>query len=1402
VNVEPWKQANAIYVELMNLTVSDALNRLSQIEIDDEIKSLVLTLISTGSESSQYFNQHVAANFNFETPFQEIHQSIYKVGDEIGGYELQTELGVGGMAKVYQAKKTDSESQKPVAIKLFNYPSLSTVMLDRFAVEQQVLSNLSHANIVNMHHSGSTEEGIPYMVMELIEGGTDIDEYAQSRQVPLRQKIKWVVDAAKAIAYAHNNLIIHRDIKPSNILIDKHQQLKVVDFGIAKSLSKVDEPQKTTIMALTPSFAAPEQINSGLISVTTDVFSLAAVCLDLLIDGSPLPADRLLKSCAKDEVHITQTLRQGVNDQDLRNILNQALQQNPQKRYRNMDAFADDLCAWLDERPVQATPDSWWYRITKFANRRRALFFVLMILMLTVGLSIVLLTWQYQQTLEEVKKTTQVKNFMLDVFEVTHPDVSQGQALSAVDLLRKARINIDKTAQNQPELKAELLLAIGTAFFQVGDWEEAKNTLTEAYALLSDDQEIVIAYAEVLVALKQSEAVNLLLEKHPNMLRTANKKSAQLMRLLAGVDILNDNYQSAKDQLVEAQVIDSKKKNHVSAVKTSIEQANLALLQSEFKLGIEQAQLAIEKYAPEFPPTDSGILRLNNALSVLYTKIGEFEQSQAILEDMLVLQKQHLGDQHPDLVQSMIHLSESYYSQGKLDQAKDISTQAHDLAVKKFGEVHPKLIETLNALATVVFVQGDYKQALILMEEAIGISVDSLGEAHIETSKLQRNYATALGALRRNEEAKGVLLSVLQQQQQTLGESHTDTLYTQISTVRVLSALGEHQQAIRYAEAARDVFEAEPERLGPIKSNTMYALGFAYFEAEQYELAIETFKTIDNENIEATQTANYMVLTKTLARSYLAIKQYENALIYAQKSIALSEQLIGAEHVRTIKAQLLLAEILVLNKRQNQAQRLLNELNISVGAIEHPDREDMLSRIDELLQQNIKLFFVVITWVIMMLFSYDFMAMQLNQKNVEKQQSIGAGSYHFKANNLKLEDVVDSFDQHWISFGEGILATNVNPEISIELGDFTVMPSIHQSLQLSLNIDKVLDGYFRVEFSNQKTFSFYHSSKLSNHQLKAPLDLSKLTWTSSYPKKAESKRQQVNWSEMESLDALVIRFYGVGLNELVLTDVMVEQSKQSKLAKQKAMCNQAIKLLCFVTNRMRFNDNQIQSTQDVVATEHQVITTFAPWVWLLAAWLTSIFILKICAVQNAYAYILISVIFLAVLTVHQYWIIDHANYFRWPLIFCFMALLWFKRTCLVPPKNRAKGLLVGTSVAALAMLVFNGKADFLVYLPAYLLWALVQQALLGPVFSDHLQKQFKAPEWLTACFVGVLFSIIHAPNHMLMLATLVAGVTWSLAWLKYKNIYANALSHALLALILYQVMPEAWLGSARIGIFF
>ena len=164
------------------------------------------------------------------------------------------------------------------------------------------------------------------------------------------------------------------------------------------------------------------------------------------------------------------------------------------------------------------------------------------------------------------------------------------------------------------------------------------------------------------------------------------------------------------------------------------------------------------------------------------------------------------------------------------------------------------------------------------------------------------------------------------------------------------------------------------------------------------------------------------------------------------------------------------------------------------------------------------------------------------------------------------------------------------------------------------------------------------------------------------------------------------------------------------------------------------------------------------------------------------------------------------NFLRWPLLALFIMLLWHYKQYLKVPKNAAKPVwLISILLSVVLMLGFNKgqiEFDFLADMPLYLVWAWLQQLLLGPLLSRLMMRQLNVSEWVVACIVGMLFSIIHAPNHVLMLVTLFGGVGWSYAWLKYENLYANIFSHAILALIFYQVMPDAWLGSARIGVFF
>ncbi len=731
INVEQWKLADKAYAKLIDLTVAEALNKLHAMrDLDDTVKSKVMTLISNGNQSSQILNQHFSAGFGLSKRAED----VFQIGDEVGGYELLQQIGAGGMAKVYLAKKKDAQSQKPAAIKIFNHSSLSEVMLDRFAVEQEILSSLSHPHIVNMFHSGRTVQDVPFIVMELIEGATDIDEYARSNSTPLRQKIKWVLEAAMAIAYAHNNMIIHRDIKPSNLLIDENKQLKVVDFGIAKLMSKVKASHKTTIMALTPTYASPEQINAGQISVATDVFSLAAVCLTLVSDQEPLPSDRLLKSCSGDEAHIWQVLKSHVDDKDLRNILNKALHQDPLKRYHNMDTFAEDLSAWLSNKPVSATGNSLFYQVKKFAKRRVALFTTLMTSLATLIFMLFVLSWQYQATIKEKQRAIEIKNFMLDLFASADPEKNSDGKLKAVDLLNIASMQVKNRYEENPEIKAEILTSIGSAFISLGSVYDGEQLLLNSLAFDPNNINTQLELVDHYIASSQMEKSTAII----NQLETLNLSADGLDQL--NLDLLKAWSHLIKGELSDAIVLARAtqkqyvKLNHIQGMVRSTEILSSALL------SIDKPQEAIKTISnvtnkiQNTQISDSlGYIKLKKLLSVVYRNTDDLDQSLTQINETINYIEKHLGLNHPLYITSAIEKARTYRDLKKYTKALESAQKAYDVATQMYGEESKLTQHAIYGQVSIHRAKGDMVQAIGLMKQVVELSEQNYGPDHFIT---------------------------------------------------------------------------------------------------------------------------------------------------------------------------------------------------------------------------------------------------------------------------------------------------------------------------------------------------------------------------------------------------------------------------------------------------------------------------------------------------------------------------------------------------------------------------------------------------------------------------------------------------------------------------------------------
>ena len=336
------QQVWTLFQDLVELAPDERARALAQLEVQPEIRAEVESLLAYDSQTGQLTQAVSTVAATALAP---------DAADSYGPYRLLRLLGEGGMGAVYLAERTDGEIQQHVAIKLLRAGAAGP-WRTRFLHERQVLASLHHSSIVHVLDAGHTIAGRPYLVMEYVDG-VPIDRF--SEDLDLRARLRLFLKVCDAVAYAHSRLIIHRDLKPSNILVTAAGEPKLLDFGIAKLLDPAQEMTQTIERLLTPEYASPEQLLGGAQTTATDVYSLGAVLHKLLKGASPRAATTATQDLPR----------------DLDFILSKALRQEPEERYPSVEAFAGDIRAFLEWRPVRARSGNAAYRTRKFLRRYR-----------------------------------------------------------------------------------------------------------------------------------------------------------------------------------------------------------------------------------------------------------------------------------------------------------------------------------------------------------------------------------------------------------------------------------------------------------------------------------------------------------------------------------------------------------------------------------------------------------------------------------------------------------------------------------------------------------------------------------------------------------------------------------------------------------------------------------------------------------------------------------------------------------------------------------------------------------------------------------------------------------------------------------------------------------------------
>ena len=497
------------------------------LELESEARRHFLASLSTESPALAEALAHVLAQYERALNAQFLDLPIGMpggavpslAGETVGGYTLEHPLGAGGMGSVWLARRTDGRFEGSVAIKLLNLGLLDREGQARFRREGTILARLSHPSIARLLDAGVSASGQPYLVLEFVDG-LRLDRHADRERLDIPTRLRLFLQIADAVAHAHTHFVVHRDLKPSNILVNTDGQVKLLDFGIATLLSDSagEESRTATTLAgraLTPEYAAPEQVTGRGVTMATDVYALGVLLYGLLVGRHPTAekgapdAEMLLALGTRepprpsdvvarlDESDITtrELLEQrGATKERLRRtcrgdldaIVLQALKKRPEERYATVQAFAADIRRYLAHEPVVAHADSVRYRVANLIARRRieVTAAAAVTLSLVAGTAIAVRQARASQaerdravaSLRRSEAANDLTGFLL-----AQARPSGGKPISNAEILARGESLINTRYSREPELKAHLLLTLADRYSENQQFTEMHRVVQQAY---------------------------------------------------------------------------------------------------------------------------------------------------------------------------------------------------------------------------------------------------------------------------------------------------------------------------------------------------------------------------------------------------------------------------------------------------------------------------------------------------------------------------------------------------------------------------------------------------------------------------------------------------------------------------------------------------------------------------------------------------------------------------------------------------------------------------------------------------------------------------------------------------------------------------------------------------------
>ncbi|TKS55066.1 tetratricopeptide repeat protein [Luteimonas yindakuii] len=670
-------------------------------------------------------------------------------GLSVGPYRLEHLLGEGGMGQVWLARRDDGLYQRRVALKLLR-PGLADPGLRlRFTRERQILARLEHAHIARLLDAGISADQQPYLALDYVDG-EPITDWCTRRDAGIEECLQLFLQVCDAVSHAHANLIVHRDLKPSNILVTPLDDVRLLDFGIAKLLDAPEpavERTRTGLRAFTLHYAAPEQIRGEPVTTMTDVYSLGMVLYELIAGAKPYalkrpsdaqweeailgidpprPSAVLQRRADEAAPHGKPALRRRARRSagDLDNIVLKALAKRPGQRYPSVEAFALDLQRYLDGRPVLARPHGLLYRTRKYVRRHRWPLATAAAITVVLALALAILGWQRAQAQRETDRARAMQALVVGLFE--HAGSARAaRPLDVRELLDAGQARGAVELAGQPGLHAELLGVLARLRLGLGDYARALDLLDRQAALI-DEAGDVPASLRLEASANRGRALRLLGRPADCIARMdparalAHGSEGRLPAQAAEYYAQLGRCRRQTGEMASAEALF----RHALALRrgraplgpgVAENLADLASLHAArghtaaARRGYQSALAELQRGMGARHPLAIDILR---ALCAVERDGGRIAQAERHCADAVSLAQALHGSHHPDTIDARRLLAALHVDQGRLTEAETEFREAHAWLLARLGPDHVDVARNLNSLAIVAWERGDTAAAL------------------------------------------------------------------------------------------------------------------------------------------------------------------------------------------------------------------------------------------------------------------------------------------------------------------------------------------------------------------------------------------------------------------------------------------------------------------------------------------------------------------------------------------------------------------------------------------------------------------------------------------------------------------------------------------------------------------